>query len=545
MNNLIFVFFYSVLHFSGFTIFTKFLKISKIETQEKSKLYSSFYPLISLFFIGNLNLILNFFSPLKKVAIFVVAFFLFLAVYGLIISFKNKYIKESFINLFLLPFLISFSSYGIKFHYDSGAYHLNYQNWIYENKISLGVANLNPFYSYGSLQEYIFSNLSYFNVNLLFLFVELTFFTVFFVWIFQYINDKNNDFLQRCALFIAIFLFLDNFGYMGGANGSIQIQMVGKTDTAVAIIWVLISMMIINDLLKKNSNQNQFFLILTLGLFALQLKSNAAPLIFLILFYIFKFRKTFLFVNFQNIMLLILLNLFLVKNFLVSGCVLYPLSFTCFKKASWLNFDHIYESSYITLRDNRRLQFGENFIQSLVDLLNHSYNIQIYTNFLLSLIFIFIFKKIFYKTKNRNTQLKITYLIFILINFILFFFTVPAFRNGYGLFLSSVILFTIDELELKRKLGFLFNKYTYLLLTLFTIILFPRFFMYSEAINNNFSYVDFEIGIAKYEKINESFTVPIGNNQCWYKENCLLKTKYNNNILIEERLGYTIISSTK
>ena len=29
------------------------------------------------------------------------------------------------------------------------------------------------------------------------------------------------------------------------------------------------------------------------------------------------------------------------------------------------------------------------------------------------------------------------------------------------------------------------------------------------------------------------------------KENCLLKTKYNNNILIEEKLGYTIISSSK
>ena len=45
--------------------------------------------------------------------------------------------------------------------------------------------------------------------------------------------------------------------------------------------------------------------------------------------------------------------------------------------------------------------------------------------------------------------------------------------------------------------------------------------------------------------VNEGFTVPIGNNQCWYKENCLLKTKYNNNILIEEKLGYTIISSSK
>ena len=112
----------------------------------------------------------------------------------------------------------------------------------------------------------------------------------------------------------------------------------------------------------KGSNQNQFVLILMLSLFAFQLKSNAAPLIFIVLFYIFKFRKTFSFVNFQNILLLLLLNLFLVKNFFVSGCVIYPLNFTCFKKAKWLNVDHIYESSYITLRDNFRLQIGENFI---------------------------------------------------------------------------------------------------------------------------------------------------------------------------------------
>jgi len=545
MNNLIFVFFYSVLHFSGFTFFTKFLTISKTEVLEKNKLYSSFYPLFSLFFLGNLNLILNFFTPLKNVAMSVVTIFLFLAIYGFTISFKKKLLKGNLINLFVIPFLISFSSYGIKFHYDSGAYHLNYQNWIYENKISLGVANLNPYYSYGSLQEYILSNLSYFNVNLLLYFVELTSFTVFFIWIFQNINNKHDYFLQRCALFILIFLFLDNFGYLGGANGSVQIQMVGKSDTAVAIIWVLVSILIINDLLKKSSKQNQFFLILILSLFAFQLKSNAAPLIFIVLFYIFKFRKTFSFVNFQNILLLLFLNLFLLKNFFVSGCVLYPLNFTCFKKAKWLNFDHIYESSYFTLRDNFRLQIGENFIQSLVDFLNHSYNIQIYTNFVLSLILIFIFKKIFYETIDKNTRLKLNYFIFIILNFTLFLFTVPAFRNGFGLFLSSVILLAIDEIELKKRLGFLLNKYTYLLLIFFTIAMFPRFFMYSEARNNNFSYIDFEIGVAEYKNINGGFTVPVDNNQCWQKENCLLKTRYNNKILIEEKFGYTIISSSK
>ena len=123
----------------------------------------------------------------------------------------------------------------------------------------------------------------------------------------------------------------------------------------------------------------------------------------------------------------------------------------------------------------------------MINFLNHSYNIQIYTNFVLSLILIFIFKKIFYKTINKNTQLKLNYFIFIILNFTLFLLTVPAFRNGFGLFLSSVILFAIDEVEVNNRLGFLLNKYTYLLLIFFTIILFPRFFMYFEAKNNNFS----------------------------------------------------------
>ena len=47
--------------------------------------------------------------------------------------------------------------------------------------------------------------------------------------------------------------------------------------------------------------------------------------------------------------------------------------------------------------------------------------------------------------------------------------------------------------------------------------------MYSEAKNNNFSYIDFEIGITEYKNINGGFTVPIGNNQCWKKKIVYLK----------------------
>jgi len=546
MNNLIFVLFYSLLHFSGYSLYTNLTKNDGIDYKDKYQYQESFFPLISLFLIGNINIVLNFFVPIKLIALPLITIFILLAVYGLVLAFKRDVFKNSIINLFFIPFIVSFSSYGIKFHYDSGAYHLNYQNWIYENKITLGLANLNPYYSYGSIQEYIFSNLSYFNINLLFFFTELTFFTSFFIWIFKYLRQNNNIFLRNCSLFILMFLFLDNFGYLGGGNGSIQIQMVGKADTAVGIIWMLLSVIILNAFIEKDTNQNQFTLILIIGLLAFQLKSNAAPLIFIIILYIGFFRKKLILINLQNAIILIFLIAFLLKNFLVSGCVIYPLNFTCNKNISWLNYEHIYQSSFITLRDNKRLELGESFIQSINDFLNHSYNLQIYINFISSLLIIFIIKNIvFKKTSNKNLRTKLFFIVYVVFNFLLFFFTVPAFRNGYGLFLSSVIILTIDNLELKKTFRFLFNNMTFTLLFFLTIALFPRMFMYSEAINNNFSFLDFEAGKAKYKKVDELFTIPIDNNQCWYKSNCLLVTKYNNNILFKEKFGYTIISSSK
>ncbi len=550
MNNFIFLIFYLASYLCGKSLFILIVKNNKFSKnkidrfEDINNYIHNLYPLFSIFALGNLVLLLNFFTPIKEVLLLIFGFFIILFIYGIFELYKTKLKDFNLVNQIFIPLVISISSYGIKFHYDAGAYHLNYQNWIYNSKINFGLSNLNPYYSYGSIQEYSASVFKYFNNNLINYFIELVFFVSFFGFIFSLLKLSENLFLKNSSLFVLIYLFLDNFGYKGGGNGALQIQMVGKPDTAVGILWIIITLLIINELIKKHTNQLNFSIILVLCIFAFQLKSNAGPLVILLLFYFLTFRKKLNLFSKFNFYLYFLSISYLIKNFIISGCFLYPINLTCLVNVSWLNFNHIEESTYITLRDNQRFMLGNNFFEWFNNFISHAYNLQIYTNFIFSLFIIFLFKILFFKTIIKNKHLKLNYCFFLLINYLLFFFTVPVFRNAYGLFLSTLLIFTIDEIEYKNNFTFLFNKITFFLLMLFTLLLFPRFFMYSEALNNNFQYKDFDIEKVTYNSSFKGYVVPIESNQCWYKLNCLLPTSSIKKIYSYEKWGYQFFTSS-
>ena len=288
MNNLLFLSFYLIFYISGIGINKLFSRKANddLNILNNSKfLLHDLYPLLTLFVLGNLNLAINFFLPLNKSVVPVLLVIFSLFIFGLIESIKSKLKNVNLFNQVFIPLIVSISSYGIKFHYDAGAYHLNFQNWIYQERIVLGLSNLNPYYSYGSIQEYISATFQYFNLNLLNYFVELTFFVSFLGLLHTLIRQNKNYFLKNSALLLSIFLFLDNFGFKGGGNGSVQIQMVGKPDTAVGILWVVSTLIIFNGFVRKESNNIDFFIILLTSLFAFQLKVNSGPLFILIIFY--------------------------------------------------------------------------------------------------------------------------------------------------------------------------------------------------------------------------------------------------------------------
>ena len=116
-----------------------------------------FFPIISLFVLGNILFILNFFLPLKST----ISFFLLFQYYFFfinILDLKRVILNvENIINHLIIPALLSISTYGINFHGDAGMYHLNAQLWLREEPIVFGISNITWAYGFQSIFEYISS----------------------------------------------------------------------------------------------------------------------------------------------------------------------------------------------------------------------------------------------------------------------------------------------------------------------------------------------------------------------------------------------------
>ena len=92
----------------------------------------------SLFLLGFLTLIINFFFPLNN--IFIKIFFFILFFYSLFLSYKKIIISIS--NNLLLLILTSLITFYMKVGYDGLLYHLPHQTFIKYYKIIFGLFNL-------------------------------------------------------------------------------------------------------------------------------------------------------------------------------------------------------------------------------------------------------------------------------------------------------------------------------------------------------------------------------------------------------------------
>ena len=64
-------------------------------------------------------------------------------------------------------------------------------------------------------------------------------------------------------------------------------------------------------------------------------------------------------INFTNILCLFLISIWFVKNILISGCAIYPVSFTCINKLPWHNTDNkFFESQPCALASEAWAKIG-------------------------------------------------------------------------------------------------------------------------------------------------------------------------------------------
>ena len=201
----------------------------------------------------------------------------------------------------------------------------------------------NIFWPFGisSIYEYLSAMLwtSKSLVNIHYLSVVFIHFLYSFLF-FNLFESKNLKF-RNASLLLIIFSILDNFGYSGGRNGFIYIQEVAKQDISLSILIIFLSLVILYQLSKKKIKEIDITLIPLFSLFILQIKVSGVIIFYLtflfILYLLFNKITSLNRILFLNVPSIFLGLVWLLKNYLISGCFIYPLSITCINSFAWFS----------------------------------------------------------------------------------------------------------------------------------------------------------------------------------------------------------------
>jgi hypothetical protein len=542
----LFLFFYFFIFFSGRGISI----LLKVQDEEYFFLpLSIYYPIIGLFYIGNISLILNFFIGITEmISLIVLTFpllFNFLNLKKL--SILNLKI-ENLVSYLITPIIIGVSVANINLAYDAGLYHLNHQYWIKNFKIVLGLANNHMRYGYSSIIEHINVNFWLVDKNdapnfILLHFTNLIFIVFFCQLILMLLKSKYYKF----SISLLIYGFLDNFGFNGGKNGYIEVESITKQDTPFAIIFLSSTFMLYCFLSKGkfNISNTEIRLLFIFTLFATQLRIlGAITLIgfFLICIYKFNLKETIKII-FKNEFTLSLLGiLFLVKNLLTSGCFLYPVKQLCVDTLPWYSVNGYSSASaeseglssfHISLSTKNYQSWFNDWTLKEINFIVFK-NLTITFSVILTLLILnqFIFKE----QKNRFL---FTQLIYCLISISIWLITAPGIRMGVGLFLASVFL--VSNIFYSEKVPTLFIKYHKLLIIFYLIViaLIPQTNNYIAFAEN---YKDISLMKIRAENIvyieNESGfgVLPEKGDQCWVNLECVR----NKNVTKDSYFSYII-----
>jgi len=531
-----FILFFIYFYFLGRGILIGINKLSKKNLFDDDLIFFDtsiliFYPLVGIIFFSNLMFVSNFFISLKNPGLLLVSsLFILLNLYKKVDVLKNKLIYLiSLINLSIL----SFSSYDINFQYDAGYYHLNYQNWLREDKLILGLNNLNAAFGTSSIIDYLAAPF-WIGSNLIFLHYISIFFVVVLVnFLFYHIFISNNKYFHLSSVLLLFFGFLDNFGLSGGRNGFFTIHGIIKPDIASGIIFYLSCIFLTYIYINKKYNQIEIIGLNLLIIFAYQLKISSS-LLFLFFSVILlnndKFSlKTLFYTN-------SLFILWLVKNTLLTSCLIYPIEITCFE-LPWYNVDAIIGIKNVTSDFNNSYIIGDSFISWFKAWITIDINKTIIYNFLFSLVIVFIIKKFLTKkiTKNKLGDF-ILPICFVLGNLIIWIVGAAHPRFIYGLFAYILSMLAINYKA--TEIRFLKSKFTNLIfLSIFmvTVLLIPRVNSYKTFLDDPFRNPEITAPIVEYRDFRDNWVLPKEGDQCWINLNCI---PYDKNIFQSDFLIY-------
>lgn len=316
----IFVFIISILG----KIFQKFFDLKKNE-------YVFIDIIYGIFFLCITALIFNFFFKLHSPI--VLLFYLIVFLFGFKKFFNEIFykIKKNIIWIFLLSFLPSFMLAG----YDSGLYHIPFQTWIQNEKIIIGLSNLNLRFGITSIFSYPSALLWFENI---FLFVSY-FSTCFYLILFLFINEYLSKNYQKLIFGLMILISFPLWSRYIFPSHSLIDEKFG------ILVIILITILATNFkiwILEKKISKEDILFVGTLFYLIFTFKASGIlffPLLIFFVIYLIKIKKLPILIT-PLIFFIFLILVWSIKSFLITGCFYYPIGISCIE-VPWFSIENL------------------------------------------------------------------------------------------------------------------------------------------------------------------------------------------------------------
>ena len=393
---------------------------------------------------------------------------------------KNNIIK---LNIFFLLLFISFIIF--KSHDDFSYYHFPYIYYLTQSELVLGIGNFNHGFRTPSSIFYL-NSLFYLPIIKYYFFqigaiLIMGFSCYYFIYLIRN-GLKLKKYDKFFFLSLLFFLFTIIFFYRVAEHGTDR--------SAQILIFILIIELLFIINLEKGIRENISKISLILGL-VISLKSFYVlylTFILPVLYYFFvdkKFNNILLiFKSYFFYLFLFLFGNVLFVNFANSGCLIYPVSLTCFNSFSWsiplqevLVMNDWYEQwSKAGANPNFRIENPQEYIQHF-NWVNNWFQEYFFTkvsDFIFGILFLTVIFLLTFRSKEKNLlfNYKGEKFIYIILLILLFewFYNHPALRyGGYQLFCLLLFLPISNILSSRNRIKNVFFKTNILLIIALTI----------------------------------------------------------------------------
>ena len=398
--------------------------------------------------ISFITLVINFFFPLNAlVNTLILILPLSIILKNLKTYLSSNFLKFLFFNSIIIFLLVAKSNV---YRPDAILYHLPYTGILNNEKIIFGLSNLHFRFAHISIIQYFASFFNNFLFNIQGIVFSLAIISSaiivnFLTQVFFYLKNKIFNFHFFFLFFILIFIAYKMNRYSEYGN-----------DAPTHFLFFFLISELIQSFNKKDNPFNSNHLLLSV--FIVLNKITMAFAIFLP--FIFQKKKDLfkIFIIPKNYFALIFLTLWILKNIIVSGCMIYPVNKLCFKSLEWTNISEVKAVSqeneawtkswpdYKNINQISQSEYSANFnwvntwskthLKKIIKILVPYFFLLI----LISLIINFKYKKK-EKPQFKDSKKNFLILIFLMIAFsIIWFLKVPVFRYGYSYFVSFLAL---------------------------------------------------------------------------------------------------------